>query len=115
MRWTLRSQILIPFTLVLLGAIVTVSIWTAILASHRSQGQIEAQLKSIAATLADSSFPLTDAVLRQMHGLSGAQFVFTSKRGDVVAASDEFMLPGEFTPEVAYDWHQLALGPSVQL
>jgi signal transduction histidine kinase len=113
MRWTLRSQIITPFALVLVCAIVTVSIWTAILATNRSQRQIESQLRSIAATLADSSFPLTETVLRQMHGLSGAQFVFTDLEGNRIAASQAFSLPPEFVPVITGDLRQLTLGRSV--
>ena len=79
MRWPLRYQILLPFTLVLLAAIVTVSVLNAVVATRRSREQIEEQLRGIAATRAESNFPLTDAVLRQMRGLSGAEFVLVNE------------------------------------
>jgi signal transduction histidine kinase len=113
MRWTLRSQILIPFALVLIGAILTVSVVTAVLATQRSQRQIEEQLGSVAATLSDSSFPLTDAVLRQMRGLSGAEFNFSDLYGKQLAASSGLSFPDDLP--VTADWHQLTLNSSVKI
>ncbi len=115
LRWPLRYQILAPFTLVLLVAIVTVSILNAVFATQRSRRQIEEQLKGIAATLADSSFPLTDVVLRQMHGLSGAEFVFADEQGQRLAASSNLELPSPQQPVVAGRWQQLHLGPAIAI
>src|SRR4029078_9091120 len=91
MRCRLRYQMLIPFTLVLLGTIAAVSACNAVLASRRAHRQIEEQLQGIAARLAasTSTFPLNDWVLRQVHGLSGAEFVFTNLAGNVLAASSQ--------------------------
>src|SRR5579871_312231 len=115
MRWPLRNQILVPFALVLLGVICTMSVLNAWLATQRAKNQIEEQLQGIAATLGDSSFPLTDMVLRQMHGLSGADFVLTDPQGKVSAASAELELPVDESRIVAKDWHQLRLGPPVEI
>ena len=41
----------------------------------------------MAETLAESSFPLTDAVLKQTHGLSGAEFVLLDSGGTLRASS----------------------------
>jgi signal transduction histidine kinase len=113
MRWPLRYQILIPFALALLGVICAVSALNAWLATQRSKNQIEQQLQGIAATLADSSFPLTDTVLRQMHGLSGAEFVLTDPQGHSLATSSGLELSAGETPQVVEDWQQLRLGPPV--
>ena len=115
LRWPLRYQILVPFTVVLLVAIVTVSILNAVFATQRSRQQIEQQLKGIASTLADSSFPLTDVVLRQMHGLSGAEFVFADEQGHRLAASSDLELPSPQQPVVAGGWQQLRLGPPITI
>lgn len=113
MRWPLRYQILIPFALVLLGAVGAVSALNAWLATSRATHQIEEQLQGIAATLADSSFPLTDMVLRQMHGLSGAEFVLTDADGHSRAASGDLVLPAGTAPTIAENSEQLHLGPPV--
>lgn len=93
MRQPLRYQILIPFTVVLVVAIVAVSVLSAVLATQRVGRQIETQLQGIAATLAESSFPLSEVVLRQMHDLSGADFVFVDDTGRTVSASKPIELP----------------------
>ncbi|HEY2883278.1 MAG TPA: HAMP domain-containing sensor histidine kinase [Pirellulales bacterium] len=115
MRWPLRYQILLPFTLVLLGAIVAVSVVSAVLATQRAGRQIEELLQSIAQTLSEPRFPLTDAVLRQMHGLSGAEFVLTDQQGRVLASSGEGQLPENDRQPVVQRWEQLHLGPPVQI
>jgi signal transduction histidine kinase len=114
MRWPLRYQILVPFTLVLLGVICAVSALNAMLATQRAKSQIEEQLQGIAATLADSSFPLTDMVLRQMHGLSGAEFAFTNSNGRSLATSG-LELPSGETSKAVENWRQLRLGPPVPI
>ena len=115
MRWPLRYQILIPFALVLLGTIAAVTALNAVLAAGRAQRQIEDKLQGIAATLADSAFPLNDLVLRKMRGLSGAEFVFTDLNGRVLAASTDLQMPQRQNPAVAEQWQQLRLGPPVEL
>jgi signal transduction histidine kinase len=71
----------------MLTATICASAANAWLAARRTRGQIETQLRDVARTLVESSFPLTDAVLRQTHGLSGAEFAVTDAGGQVVAAS----------------------------
>jgi signal transduction histidine kinase len=71
----------------MLIATACASVANAWLAARRTRGQIETQLRDVARTLVESSFPLTDAVLRQTHGLSGAEFAVTDAGGQVVATS----------------------------
>jgi signal transduction histidine kinase len=87
MRWPLRYQILIPFAGVMLGVVLGVSLLDAVLAARRTQRRIEQQLSEVARTLQEANFPLTDAVLKQTRGLSGAEFVVVDARGKVQAAS----------------------------
>ncbi len=87
MRWPLRSQILLPMAGVMLATVVAVGSVDAWLAGLRTQQQIETQLREIGRTLAGASFPLTDNVLQQMRGLSGAEFVVVNRSGTVVASS----------------------------
>ncbi len=87
MRRSLRTQILLPVLGVVLAAMVCVSIANAWLAARRTRANIEVQLRGVARTLAESNFPLTDAVLRQTQGLSGAEFVVVDAQGKVVATS----------------------------
>lgn len=87
MRWPLRYQILLPMACVMLAVVAIVSGVDAWLAGRRAHEQIETQLHEIGRTLTGASFPLTDNVLRQMRGLSGAEFVVANRAGTVVASS----------------------------
>lgn len=87
MRWPLRYQILVPFAGVMLAVVLGVSLLDALLAARRTQQRIENQLDEIARTLREANFPLTDAVLKQTRGLSGAEFVLVDSRGNLHATS----------------------------
>ena len=87
MRWPLRYQILFPFGGVMLAVVLGVSLLDAVLAARRTQRQIEHQLNEVAQTLLDATFPLTDAVLKQTRGLSGAEFLLTDQGGNLRATS----------------------------
>lgn len=115
MRWPIRYQILVPFAGVLLAALATVSLLNAYFSARRSQQQIDQQLRHVAQTLAESNFRLTDTVLRQMHGLSGAEFILVADDGRPLAASSP--LPDSLAmPEFVADrWNQVRLGPAVHV
>ncbi len=87
MRWPLRYQILFPFAGVMLTVVLGVSLLDAVLAARRTQRRIEQQLREVATTLQEATFPLTDAVLAQTRGLSGAEFLLIDKQGNLRAAS----------------------------
>ena len=87
MRWPLRYQILLPFASVMLAVVLGVSLLDAYLAARRTQAQIEQQLQQVAQTLLDANFPLTDAVLKQTSGLSGAEFLLADENGRARATS----------------------------
>lgn len=85
MRWPLRYQILVPFAVVMLVAVVGVASLSAWLAARRTEAELAAQLNGLAQMLRDAPFPFSENVLRQMSKLSGAEFVVTS--GDAATAS----------------------------
>lgn len=87
MRWPLKFQILVPFALLVCAAVIGLTIVNAVLASRRIKGETEQRLRGIANTLQDTSFPLKKPVLKQMRGLSGAEFVVIGQNGGVLAAS----------------------------
>jgi signal transduction histidine kinase len=107
MRWPLRYQILVPFAAVIVALLVTVSLLNAYLAAQQSFRQTVHRLRDVAHTLADARFPLTDAVLRQAHGLSGAEFILTDGQ-NVLAAS---LSSPEALPQVVStsQWEKLEL------
>lgn len=77
MRWPLRIQLLLPFAAVLLAIMVVVTLVTAQLSVSSAKSRIESRLRDVAAVLQSATFPLSDAVLEQMKGLSGAQYAVT--------------------------------------
>lgn len=87
MRWPLRNQIMLPMVGVMLATLVGVSALNAYLSVRGTTQRIEADLWDVTRTLAESSFPLTDSVLRQMRGLSGAEFIVLNNSGKIVASS----------------------------
>src|SRR5579863_988793 len=87
MRWPIRYQILLPFATAMVFGLLSVSLLSAYLAARRAERQIDEQVRSLGRTLQEASFPMTDAVLEQMHGLSGAAFVLTDAAGKVRASS----------------------------
>ena len=92
MRLPLRRQILLPMVGIVLLTIGVVSALNAWLASGRAQRQIDEQLADVQRTLSAGNFPLESNVLRQMRGLTGAEYVVVGEGGAIVAAShDRFM------------------------
>jgi signal transduction histidine kinase len=87
MRWPLRSQIMFPMACVMLATVVAISVWNAWLAGRQAIDRIQSQLRDISETLAVTSFPLTDSVLKSMRGLSGAEYVVVSRSGEITATS----------------------------
>src|SRR5262245_8264145 len=96
LRWPLRYQIMLPMVGILLLTIAVVSALNAWLASARARRQLEDQLADVSRTLATSNFPLESNVLRQMRGLTSADYVLVDGSGHAVAASDDALI---FTAE----------------
>lgn len=87
MRWPLRSQIMFPMACVMLTTVVAISGLNAWFAGRQAIDRIRSQLRDISETLAATSFPLTDTVLKNMRGLSGAEFVVVNRAGQITATS----------------------------
>lgn len=85
------------------------------LATRETQAAIAQQLKSLTGVVANSSFPLTDAVLKQMKGLSGAEFVVMSAEGDVISASQLGLDKGLPTVLDSSAEGRVALGPPIMV
>lgn len=89
MRWSLRYQIMVPMAAAMLAAIAALSGLNAYFAALRTTSMIEQQVADVARTLAESNFPLTEPVLRQMQGLSGAHFVLVDEHGHEISSDNE--------------------------
>jgi signal transduction histidine kinase len=101
MRWPLRYQIFVPFAVAMLVAIAGVSVFSAVMAARRTEAELAAELNGIAATLREATFPLSENVLRQMRGLSGAEFFVTAANGKTLAGTID--VPEQFSLRSARD------------
>ena len=72
---------------VVLACVAVASVTGAWTGGQFAREQERDNLRRLASTLADAGFPLTENVLRQMAGLSGADFVVLSDTGDVVRST----------------------------
>lgn len=99
MRWPLRNQIVWPLAAVMLSTVLAVSVTTALLAGLRAKSELERQFRDVARTVSDARFPLTEPVLLQMRGLSGAEFVLIDERGRSLAQT--IVLPSHFEATLA--------------
>ncbi len=86
MRWPIQSQLLLPMLTVVVLAIALASLGSAYYGGVRARQSQEESLRRVVATLTQAPFPLSETVLRQMGGLSGAEFVLLDRR-DVLQAS----------------------------
>jgi signal transduction histidine kinase len=87
LRWSLRSQILVPLIAIQAAAVASIAITTATFAARRSERQIVDRLNGVIDALGDASFPYTAGVLARMRGLSGAHFAAYAEDGSLTAAS----------------------------
>jgi signal transduction histidine kinase len=76
MRWPIRIQLLLPMLTLVVGAIAIASAASAYVSGKHARDSQDENLKRVVATLSDARFPLSEPVLRQMSGLSGAEFVY---------------------------------------
>lgn len=85
MRIPLRSQFLLPTLATALAGLAAVGVIQWRLATDRTTEMVEQRLRGVTAVLAESNFPLTPTVLRQMGELASARFVLTDDAGRPVA------------------------------
>ncbi len=87
MRSSIRNQILIPFTAVLLAAVTSTALFSAWQAARRSERETVAQLRRRLQALNQSAFPTTPNVLNLMKGLSDAEFATFDASGKLLAST----------------------------
>lgn len=87
MRWPIQLQLLMPMLVVVLLAIVLASGTTAYWAVARARAQQEDDLRRVARVLAQATYPLTEPVLEQLSGLSGADLVVFDSQGRLRATT----------------------------
>jgi signal transduction histidine kinase len=112
MRWRIRWQLLVP-PLTLLAGVAGISLWLAVVSADQARRQIEERVRAVARNLAEeTSYPLSENVLRQMKLLSGADYVLVPKEGPRIST-----VPGNVDVSHAAgpgdDWQTLRLGPPI--
>lgn len=86
MRRPIQFQLLLPMLTVVVLAIALASLGSAYFGGMRAKQAQDESLRRVVATLTEAWFPLSESVLRQMSGLSGAEFVLLDQR-DAIQAS----------------------------
>ncbi|MEY4181333.1 MAG: Sensor protein ZraS [Planctomycetota bacterium] len=89
-------------TLVTLLLLAVVDIW---LVGRQAQRQIERQWQETGETLQRSTFPLTENVLLQLRGLSGAEYLLVDTTGKPLAATPAI---ANAAPDFASEWAETA-------
>jgi signal transduction histidine kinase len=87
MRWPIRNQILLPFALLQSVVIMIISLNASWTAAQRAERESIARLDQVVKTLSESRFPVQSSVLKQMKGLSGADFIATDANGVLTAST----------------------------
>lgn len=87
MRLPLRLQVFLPFAGLLTVTICAVGAAWARQTVQTTDEEIHRQMRGAAGVLVAANFPLTDVVLRQTRGLSGAEFVGVDADGAIRASS----------------------------
>ncbi len=95
MRQPLSRQIFLPFAYLVVAVTVGVSAITAMLGARGRQAEALERLTRVVETLQTSQFPFTEPVLKQMNGLSGAEFVVRDASG-VIGASTLSGVPADW-------------------
>lgn len=87
MQWPIRNQILVPFALLQAVAIGGISLSASWIAAERAERDSVARLDQVVETLNASQFPIRSAVLKQMKGLSGADFIASGDSDSITAST----------------------------
>ncbi|MBX9580897.1 MAG: HAMP domain-containing protein, partial [Gemmataceae bacterium] len=114
MRLSLRYRLLLPLALFLAGDLAATA-WAASSAAAAADRRLAGQLWAVAGTLTESrAFPLTERVLAQMKGLSGAEFLLVRPDGPpLTTLSDPDARPPADVPAAVPSNEDHALGPPV--
>ncbi len=93
-RFPLRYQVLLPMLATLVVTLVVISALTAAMAARSAASRVDADVARIAKTLRTTTFPLTQPVLDNIAGLSGAELLLTNAKHQVVASTTQVARSG---------------------
>jgi signal transduction histidine kinase len=117
MRWRIRSQLLLPLLVLLLG-VLGLSVWMAFAAAHQARRQIETRVRGVAQLVSESNFPLAplaqNHVLLWVKQLSGADYLLVQPNGKHISTLE--VEPERLPPPeaVSDEWRTLRLGPPIR-
>lgn len=117
-RWTLRLQILVPFVLLSLGAIVITAVVTVAAAIRQIEQERDDQLATEAQTLAIANFPLHDEVLQRLKRLIGADLVVLQQdqlQGTTLSGFSSKSLPQLTGSEIRWQGQRYRIARAQQL
>jgi signal transduction histidine kinase len=110
---SIRSQLLLPLLLLLVG-VLGVSVWMAFASANRARSQIETRVRDVAQIVSEGKFPLSQKyVLLWIKQLSGADYLLVKEDGKRIGTLEtepERLPPAE---DVSDDWRTLRLGPPI--
>jgi len=104
---------MLPLAAVAVVSLLAVGAINARLATKETQASIDRQLQGVVRVLEASNFPLTDAVLRQMTSLSGAEFVLVDDDGRLISASLPAVAEKLPTTHLVSTSEEVVLGPQI--
>lgn len=87
MRISLRNQILVPFSALIVLALAALSGVTAYSAAAQATKRVDDQLTALAQAMQRANYPLTDSILLQTKALSNADFILTDAAGKPLAGT----------------------------
>lgn len=115
MRLSLRYRLLLPLALLLLGDLAATA-WAAAVAAREVDRRLAEQLWAVARTLTEPrTFPLTERVLEQMKGLSGAEFLLVRPDGPPVTTLADADAPPNVPAAAPSEGEPRSLGPPVSV
>src|SRR5262249_6005524 len=104
---------LLPLLTLLLG-VVGISTWTAVASAQHARHRIETQMRDVARTVNEVSFPRNRWGLKLLHGLAEAEFLIDEGANEFVTTFDIPEKPSGF-PAPANEGEDLRLGPRVEI
>jgi signal transduction histidine kinase len=105
---------MLPLAAVALASLMAVGLINARMATRETRAAIGSQLQGVVGVLESSNFPLTDKVLKQLKGLTGADFVLVNEER-IVSSSQSSL--SQNLPDVDQDIadDNFALGPRISI
>jgi signal transduction histidine kinase len=87
---SLRSQLLVPFSVAAVGAAVCVAAASYWMGDRRAAAELRHRVSALSATLAPASFPLTPSVLNTLGELTSTRLVTFSADGKLLQSTLDF-------------------------